>query len=60
MAVKLYVDLSGMVNECAGNLDLLLIIGFMTSNFMCLSFSTLRFTILWLFEKVVWRPISLD
>ena len=43
-----HVDWPSMVYSCALSSDLFLIFGFMTSNFMCLSFFTLRSSSLWI------------
>ena len=42
-----YNDLNGMGDSCAGSLDLNLIFGCMTANFMCFSVPTLHSCCLW-------------
>ena len=46
-----YNDFNGMVDSWAGSLDLYLIFGYMTANFMCSSVPTLHS--LWI-DTIVW------
>ena len=48
-----YNNFNGMADSCVGSLDLYLIFGCMTANFMCPSFSTLHSSSLWT-DTIFW------
>ena len=52
MAVYSY-EFNGMADSCARSLDLYLIFGYMTANFMCFSVPTLHSCCLWI-DTIVW------
>ena len=58
MIIALHVDVSGYVLPCAGSFDLFLIFSYMTYNFMCLSFSTLRSSSLWKIDTIAFAKLN--
>ena len=58
MTVKLHLDWSGIVYSRVGRSDLFLITGYVTSNFLYLSFSTLRSRSLWRTDTTIFAKLN--